>query len=158
MRPEPRSPSEAAAAVDFPEISGAKFEPGATPEADASPTLELAPPPADLIEWTPERAAALVRGFGYTLHTFDPATNLPGGDELWRATDSEAREIGAPLSRILARYEPARRLAGVVDEAELGAAFVSYTKRNMRERGRVVLAAEQTAEEPMGPVLGGGQD
>ena len=155
----PGSPREAAAAaeptvVDFPEFEGARFEPGETPDPPTSPTLELAPA-ADLIEWTPERAAAIVRGLGYTLHTFDPAAHLEGGEELWRATEAEAREIGAPLSRILARYEPARRLAGVVDEAELGAAFVSYAKRNMRERGRVVMAAKEAEE---GPFYGGPTD
>lgn len=129
-------------AVEFPEIHGSPFEPGAEPEPGTAETaLELEAAPADLIEWTPERAAALVRGFGYGLHTFDPASQLPGGDDLWRATESEAREIGAPLARILGRYEPARRMAGVVDELELGAAFVGYAKRNMRQRGSVVLAA-----------------
>jgi hypothetical protein len=155
--PPPRSPSEAASAgdvVEFPEIRASEFEPGTTPVAEPSPTAEFAPQ-ADLVEWTPDRAAALVRGFGYTLHTVDPAAHLPGGDELWRATEAEAREIGAPLSRILARYEPARRLAGVVDEAELGAAFVSYAKRNMRDRGRVVLAARDD-EGPQ--VYGAGED
>lgn len=130
------------AVVEFPEVQGSPFR-GEVADLPEGTVDVLEPAGLDLVEWTPERAASLVRGFGYALHTFDPATELPGGDDLWRATSSEAREIGAPLSRILARYEPARRLAGVVDEAELGAAFVSYAKRNMRDRGRVVLAAKE---------------
>lgn len=130
--------------VEFPEVASRPF--GAAGE-DERQELELVEKATtledrgDLVEWTPERAAALIRGFGLALHTLDPATELDGGEDLWRATSQEASEIGAPLSRILARYEPARRLAGVVDEAELGAAFVSYTKRNLKQRGRVVMAA-----------------
>lgn len=136
-------------AVEFPEIQALPFtehEPGTLTRVEYEETPELAGE-GDLVEWTPERAAGLVRGFGYVLHTVDPAASLPGGDELWRATAAEAEEIGAPLSRILARYAPARRFAGVVDEAELGAAFVGYAKRNMRERGRVVLAAKGDDDE-----------
>lgn len=138
--------------VTFPEIEGPAWDPDADPlEHPPEAELELADEArGDVVEWTPERAAALVRGFGLALHTFDPATALDGGEDLWRATSQEATEIGAPLARILARYEPARRLAGVVDEAELGAAFVSYTKRNLRERGRVVMVARDTQTEAFG--------
>jgi hypothetical protein len=130
--------------VAFPEIDGDAFAGVSDEPADLVAEFEAVPdePAADLVEWTPERGAAIARGFGLALHTFDPAANLPGGDELWRATEQEAREIGAPLSRILARYSPTRRLAGVVDEAELGVAMVSYAKRNMRERGRVLSSAK----------------
>lgn len=135
----------------FPEVESRPFAAiSAEAEVDVEhehqelvPAVEHA---GDLVEWTPERAAALVRGFGLALHTFDPAANLEGGDALWRATAQEAQEIGEPLSRILARYEPARRLAGVVDEAEMGAAFVSYAKRNMRDRGRLVMRAKAEGE------------
>jgi hypothetical protein len=132
-------------AVEFPEIAARPFAVVQDAPADESgeeqhlAVVEV-PPLADVVEWTPERAAAMVRAFGMGLHMFDPATNLPGGDDLWRATSTEAAEIGEPLSRILARYSPTRKLAGVVDEAEMGVAFVSYAKRNMRTRGRVVLA------------------
>jgi len=147
--------------VDFPEIEGHPFaagEPDLDVEADPSVALVETTPPAtaDLVEWTPERAASLVRAVGFALHTFDPATELDGGAALWRATAEEAEEIATPLSRILARYEPVKKLAGVVDEAELGAAFVSYAKRNMRERGRVVLAAKEERREVFGG--DGGED
>lgn len=156
--PSPEPEPETAGSVDFPEIQAAPFtgDPGDVDEPGHGLVLTEPQEPPALVEWTPERAEALVRGLGYTLHTFDPATSLPGGDDLWRATATEAREIGAPLARILARYEPARRFAGVVDEAELGAAFVSYAKRNMRQRGRVVLAAGDGPEGLEG--LEGGTD
>jgi hypothetical protein len=134
-------------AVEFPEIAGKPFTaaPDAAPDAgDARHLVAVVDAQVDdIVEWTPDRAAAMVRGFGLVLHTLDPATELDGGDDLWRATSIEASEIGEPLSRILKRYAPARRLAPVVDEAELGAAFVSYAKRNLRTRGRVVLAERE---------------
>lgn len=142
--------------AEFPEIGGTAFAvdaPGDVDQVDEAPALALVEPVGDLIEWTPERAAAVVRGFGLVLHTLDPATELPGGAELWRATSTEASEIGAPLARILARYEPAKRLAGVVDEAELGAAFVSYAKRNVKLRGRLALEAKQEQGEVFGDGL-----
>lgn len=144
------------AVVEFPEIKGRAWAAAGGDDVERhdgdEPHLQVVAdePVGDLIAWTPERAAALMRGFGLALHTLDPATELDGGADLWRATSTEATEIGAPLSRILARYEPARKLAGVVDEAELGAAFVSYAKRNMRDRGRVVLAAKDERGEPFG--------
>lgn len=142
---------EPAEVVQFPEVVGSEFVPreqaAATDELDVDvAAAELEVVRGDVVEWTPERASALVRAVGFGLHTLDPAASLPDGEELWRATEQEAEEIGVPLARILARYEPARKLAGVVDEVELGAAFVSYAKRNMRQRGRLVLAAKAEAE------------
>lgn len=129
--------------VEFPEIGGTPFEAAVDVDVELEAPAQLSVVDAgdvvDVVEWTPDRAAAMVRGFGLVLHTLDPATELAGGDALWRATSTEASEIGEPLSRILARYAPARKLAGVVDEAELGAAFVTYAKRNMKLRGRLVL-------------------
>lgn len=141
------------ATAEFPEIAGRPFRLEASVDVEAGEVEQL---PAvveragDLVEWTPDRAASVVRGFGMVLHTLDPVTELDGGADLWRATATEAQEIGEPLSRILARYEPARRLAGVVDEAELGAAFVGYAKRNLKMRGRVVLAAREERGEAFG--------
>lgn len=128
--------------LDFPEVSGRPFEPAPSEELEsvASPA-SLPAQVEELVEWTPQRAAAVVRGLGYGLHALDPAAELPGGEQLWRATAQDAEDIGQPLARILARYAPARRLAGVVDEAELGAAFVGYAKRNMKLRGQLKIAA-----------------
>ncbi len=132
--------------VEFPEIQAQPFtvdDEAPAGVVDEAPALAVVEVQADLVEWTPERAAAMVRAFGMAAHMLDPATELAGGEDLWRATSTEAAQIGEPLARILARYSPTRKLAGVVDEAEMGVAFVDYAKRNMRTRGRVVLAAKE---------------
>jgi len=113
---------------------------------------EYEPQPPQLIEWTPERAAAIVKGAGYLLHASDGAAREPGGDELWRATDGDATAIGAPLARILNRYDAARRLAGVSDEAELTFALGGYAKRNLALRGR--LLAEKADRDAEGSQTG----
>jgi CubicO group peptidase (beta-lactamase class C family) len=101
------------------------------------------PPPADVFEWTPERAGAVIKAGGFVLHTADSMSHEPGGETLWKATEQDALDAGAPLSRILNRYEPARRLAGVVDEAEFAAAMFSYAKRNLGQRGQLVRQKRQ---------------
>jgi hypothetical protein len=116
------------------DTEGDPIPPAARPELAG----EYEPPPAEPIEWTPERAAALVRGGGIVLHKADPLHHEPGGEDLWRATSEDADAIGAPLSRILNRYAPARELAGHADEAELALAVIGYTRDNLALRGRLV--------------------
>jgi hypothetical protein len=124
---------------------GPAFDPGqeapAPVDAAALDQDEYAPPPPQLVEWTPERAESVVRGIGFLLHRADALGSKPGGDELWRATEQDAADAAPPLARILNRYEPARRLAGISDEAELGFVLAGYVKRNLAMRGR--LSAEQ---------------
>jgi hypothetical protein len=98
------------------------------------------PAPPELLEWTPERAGSIVRAGGFLLHTADSLSREPEGTELWRATEADVEAMGPPLARILNRYEPARRLAGVADEGELAFAMISYARRNLVERGRVAMA------------------
>lgn len=121
--------------------------------ADAN--LELAdryePQPPELLEWTPERAGAIVRAAGFMLHTADGLSREPEGRELWRATEEDVDTIGPPLARILNRYEPARRLAGVSDEGELAFALVAYTRRNLVDRGRVATAKQLRAAQTETP-------
>lgn len=111
------------------------------------------PPPQELLEWTPERAGAIVRAGGYMLHAADGLSREPGGDELWRATEADVSSMAPPLSRILNRYAPARRLAGVADEGELAFAMISYARHNLAERGRLASAKrvrDKAAEEAAG--------
>ncbi len=61
---------------------------------------------------------------------------------MWKATEQDARDAGEPLARILNRYDGARRLAGMVDEAEFAAAMFAYAKRNLKLRGRVIHHAK----------------
>lgn len=120
------------------------------------PDLEddYVPPAAEPIEWTPERAGAIVKAAGFVLHTADPLAQEPGAETLWKATEDDARDAGAPLARILNRYAPARQLAGVSDEAELAFAMLSYAKRNMAMRGQLVTAKRQREEAPeTGPLF-----
>lgn len=100
-----------------------------------------------LLEWTPERAGAVVRAAGFGLHMADNLSNEPEGVELWRATEADVAAMGPPLARILNRYEPARRLAGVVDEGELGFAMAAYARRNLALRGRVATARKGRADQ-----------
>lgn len=123
----------------------------------------LAPPP-DLYEWTPERAAAVLRAGGFLLHVADGLSRVkppehehdPRADcgcdacQLWRLTERDAIDAGAPLARILNRYEPARRLAGVVDEVEFGSAMLAYAKRNLTTRARLLDHKRAVEERPAG--------
>lgn len=119
------------------------------PAAGRPELLEDYEPPArEPIEWTPDRAGAIVRGAGFTLHKIDGLHLEPGGEELWRATAEDAEAIGAPLSRILNRYAPARELAGYADEAELTLALVAYTRDNLALRGRLVKQRRDRGERP----------
>jgi hypothetical protein len=130
------------------QLEGAAFSPPDEPGVPVDVDDDYEPPPPEPLEWTPERAAALVKGGGLLLHVADPLGHEPGGDELWRATEQDALDIGAPLARILNRYAPARRLAGVADEGELAFATLAYAKRNLVLRGRLVRerkAAEEAA-------------
>lgn len=135
---------------------GPAFAPGeSTPPPASAAALdqdEYAPAPPQLVEWTPERAAGIVRGIGFLLHRADSLGSKPGGDDLWRATEQDAADAAPPLARILNRYEPARRLAGISDEAELGFVLAGYVKRNLALRGR--LAADLRELVPDGPYEG----
>lgn len=136
--------SDSASTGDPLELEGAAFVPPDEPTIPPADTdLDYEPPPPELIEWTPERAGAVVRAGGFLLHTADPLGNDPGGEGLWKATEQDALEIGAPLARILNRYAPARRLAGLSDEGELAFALVGYTKRNLAYRGQLVAARRE---------------
>lgn len=129
------------------EPAGLRLDPGDpfTPPKERPPVADATEPfepfeaaPPEPIEWTPERAGAIVRAGGFLLHSADPYGSEEGGEELWRATEADCDAIGAPLSRILNRYAPARRLAGVSDEAELAFGMLAYAKRNLSTRGRLV--------------------
>jgi hypothetical protein len=125
------------------------FKPG-----DESPNLEsdleeLDEPDPQLFDWTPERAGAVIRAGGYVLHTADRMGNVDGGDQLWKATEADAQAAGEPLARILNRYDSARRLAGMVDEAEFAAAMFDYARRNLALRGQLVRRHRVGQEEPL---------
>lgn len=108
---------------------------------------DYVPPPPVLLEWTPERAGAIVRAGGYMLHAADGLSREPGGDDLWRATEADVNAMAPPLARILNRYAPARRLAGVADEGELAFAMIAYARHNLAERGRLASAKRRREEE-----------
>jgi hypothetical protein len=137
-------------------IEPAGFEPPDDPTIAPAEDAEYEPPPPEPIEWTPERAGAVVRAGGLVLHMADPLSHAEGGDELWRATDADAEAIGAPLARILNRYAPARRLAGVADEGELAFSLLAYAKRNLELRGELVQAERERAEAESRPSTGEG--
>lgn len=132
-----------------------------TPPQDGQPadlddgSLDYVPPPPELLEWTPERAGAIVRAGGFLLHTADPVAKDPIAAELevelWRATEDDVDAIAPPLARILNRYAPARRLAGVSDEMELAFGMIGYLRENLADRGRVLTARRRADEEAAGP-------
>jgi hypothetical protein len=153
----PRAPRSAGSGEPTPDSSATKstnpleLEPDAwrPPEqptpAQLDPGDDFEPPPPEPLEWSPERGGAIVRAGGFLLHTADGMAREPGGDELWRATEADVDAIAPPLARILNRYEPARRLAGVSDETELAIGLMGYARRNLAERGRLVTAKRQAA-------------
>jgi hypothetical protein len=115
------------------------FEPGdGRPNLESDLDDELDEIDPHLFDWTPERAGAVIRAGGYVLHTADRMGHVDGGEELWKATEADARAAGEPLARILNRYDGARRLAGMVDEAEFAAAMFDYARRNLAHRGQLV--------------------
>lgn len=115
--------------------------------ADVDDDLEpYQPVSAEPIDWTPDRAGTIVRAGGYLLHTADSMAREPEGEELWRATEADIDAIGAPLARILNRYEPTRRVAGYSDEGELILGVAGYARRNLALRGRIVTAKRQAEE------------
>lgn len=105
-------------------------------------------PDAHLFDWTPERAGAVIRAGGYVLHTADRVAHIDGGEALWKATEQDALAAGEPLSRILNRYDGARRLAGMVDEAEFAAAMFDYARRNLALRGQLVRREKAQTDQP----------
>ncbi len=128
-------------------LEGEEWQPPDRPTpAEPIPVDDFEPPPAEPLEWTPERAEAIVRAGGFLLHTADGLSREPGGEELWRATEADLQAIAPPLARILNRYEPARRLAGVSDETELAIGLMGYTRRNLAERGRLITPRRQTED------------
>ena len=115
--------------------------------ADDSVADDYDPPPRELLEWTPERAGSVVRAGGFMLHAADGLSREPEGHELWRATETDVAAMAPPLARILNRYAPARRLAGVADEGELAFAMIDYARRNLADRGRVAGAKRHRLEQ-----------
>jgi hypothetical protein len=130
-------------------IESDEFEP---PEHEVPPVIELddpyEPEAPELVVWTPERAAAILKGGGFLLHAADPIAREPEAVELWRATEDDVAAMAPPLSRILNRYAPARALAGVSDEAELAFGMLAYAKRNLVTRGRAVNAKRERETPP----------
>lgn len=124
-------------------LESAPFEPPDEPDHGQVLGAELEddgayePPAPELIDWTPERAASVIRAGGFLLHTADPLADEQGGEALWRATQGDIETMGPPLARILNRYATARRLAGLSDEGEFAIGMLDYAKRNLATRGRL---------------------
>jgi len=118
--------------------------------ADLEHSEEYVAPPAEPLEWTPDRAGDVCRGVGALIHYADPLGREPGGEELWRLTEADALEIGAPLARILNRYAVVRQLAGFSDEASLGLVLLGYGRRNLALRGQLVQAKQAHEDVPVG--------
>lgn len=158
-----RSPTSSAPA-EGPNPLGFEGAPPFVPDDDRPPVAhaadleagdEYVPPAAEPVEWTPERAGDVCRGLGALLHYADPLGREPGGDDLWRLTETDALEIGAPLARILNRYGVVRQLAGYSDEATLGIVLMGYGRRNLAHRGELVAARQmREGAPPPGPFEG----
>jgi len=127
-------------------LTGKSFkrpEQGGAPRAATARDLnkpEYEPPASPPVEWTPQRAEVVVKGFGYVVHALDPVASSPLAPDLWKLTEEDAKAIAEPLSRIANRYATLRGAAGFSDEIGVGAALAPYVKRNLAERGRVKAA------------------
>lgn len=106
---------------------------------------EYEPPAPAPLEWDEDRAALILRGAGFMLHTMDPLAGSPFAPELWKLTEEDLDAMAAPAARIANRYAPARQLAGLSDEVGLGMAAYPYIRRNLVERGRAAAMLKQAA-------------
>lgn len=117
--------------------------------SDLETADDYVPPPPELLDWTPERLGPILRSSAALVHYADPLGREPGGDDLWRLTETDAAEIGEPLARILNRYSVTRTAAGLSDEVAVGIGLLGYGRRNLVLRGR--LAEAKRAREPEPP-------
>lgn len=157
------SPTSSAPA-EGPNPLGLEDAPAFAPDDERPPTAhaadlehddEYVPAAAEPIEWTTERAVALLRPTAALVHYADPLGREPGADDLWRLTEQDAHEIGEPLARILNRYSVTRSVAGLSDELALGIGLVGYGRRNLVLRGQLVAAKElREGVPPPGPFEG----
>ncbi len=138
--------------ADAPRFQPDDDRPPVAHAADLELGDDYEPPAAEPVEWTPERAGDICRATAALIHYADPMGREPGGEDLWRLTEGDAVEIGAPLARILNRYDVARQLAGFSDEASLGIVLLGYGRRNLALRGGLVQAVRE--QTPAGPFEG----
>ena len=110
------------------------------------------PPAPEPVEWTPERAAAILRGGFFLARFVDPVAREDEGKqlELWRLDKADALEAGGPLSRMMNRYTPVRTLAGLADEAELGLTLGPLLVEHVRRRGEALAAIENRVVQTAG--------
>lgn len=171
---EPRSPSEAVKAATGGESSGESWAsaegpnplklegaPAFEPPRDRPQVADAArlegeelPVPAPVpVEWTPERAAAVLRGGFFVARIADPVAREQEGKllELWRLDAADALEAGGPLSRMMNRYAPVRTLAGFADEAELGLTLGPLIAEQIRRRGQAIAAIEERVMQGVDP-------
>lgn len=112
--------------------------------ADLEADDEYRPPPPEPVEWTAERAGAVLRGSFFLARVLDPvARELEGKAlELWVIPPEQAVEVGEPLARIMNRYAPVRTLAGFADEAELGLTMGPLLAEHLKRRGLAIKRIE----------------
>lgn len=158
----PGSPDGSWASTEGPNPLGLEGAPAFEPPKERPPVAdaarlehgeELAPAPPVPVEWTPERAAAVLRGGFFVARVVDPVARTDAGKlvELWRLDTQDALEAGAPLSRMMNRYAPVRTLAGFADEAELGLTLGPLIAEQIRRRGQAIAALEERAQRGVDP-------
>lgn len=108
-------------------------------EPDPTPGLALEEPAG----WQEAQVTTLLRTQGLLVHQ---AIAVDKETDEWRYTEAELRAIGAPLTRILNRYDATRAAAGTGDELALVIGMGGYVVRSYGVR-RDALRAQAAAEE-----------
>ena len=127
--------SSAPSLIDDP---GPRFDPEASPAGPVDPQPSAPAGPDVLekaIEWEKDVVADILEGKGELLHAW---RGIAEAD--WAYTQDEIRKITPPLVRLLNRYVP--ELAEYADPAVLGALFMKWATRSLRERRSVLEGIE----------------
>lgn len=121
--------------------AGPGFDESTPPPEEPTPEHGALGPLAD--EWQEQQVGDWLRNAGALAHA---AIGVADND--WTMTESDLERIGAPLTRILNRYQPARAVAGYSDPLAVAAGFGLYGWRSALERTQALKLAEGEKAEP----------
>jgi hypothetical protein len=126
---------------------GPEFDPEEA--ADAPPPPPATPLQAVDVHWQPDRVAQILRGQGVVTHEV-----IGVGEEDWLWRDGELTAIAEPAANVLNKFPVTHAAAAVSDELTVGAVFLNYSLRSIRERTRVLRARKEAAENQPQPITG----
>jgi hypothetical protein len=95
--------------------------------------------------WEREQVDQFLKGTGAGIHFM-----IGAAENDWKMTEEDLERMGAPLTRIANRWEPALRLSPIADPLLFGHGAFLYAWRSMLERQRA-LYDKQDQEEREAP-------